>query len=95
MARSLLARSHWLDPFGGGALGGVMGGDGGEIDGADDGGRANDVGGCGGVMWVVGCVGGWWLAAAAPWRAPNEMKTGHKPIFTGAKLYLLGSCKYC
>jgi hypothetical protein len=47
------------------------------------------------VMWVVGCVGGWWLAAAAPWRAPNEMKTGHKPIFTGAKLYLLGSCKYC
>ena len=72
-----------------------MGGDGGEIDGADDGGGANDVGGCGGVMWVVGCVGGWWLAAAAPWRAPNEMKTGHKPIFTGAKLYLLGSCKYC
>jgi hypothetical protein len=62
-----------------------MGGDGGEIDGADDGGGANDVGGCGGVMWVVGCIGDWWLAAAAPWR----------PIFTGAKLYLLGSCKYC
>jgi hypothetical protein len=92
LARSLLARSHWLVPFGGG----VVGGDGGEIDGADDGGGANDVGGCGGVMWVVGCyVGGWWLAAAAPWRAPNEMKTGHEPIFTGAKLYLLGSCKYC
>ena len=49
LARSLLARSHWLVPFGGGALGGV-----GEI----DGGGANDVGGCGGVMWVVGCVGG-------------------------------------
>ena len=51
MARSLLAHSHWLVPFGGGALG-ALGGDGGEIDGADDGGGANDVGGCGGVMWV-------------------------------------------
>ena len=70
MARSLLARSHWLVPFGGGALGalgGVMGGDGGKIDGADDGGGANDVGGCGGVMWAVECVGGWWLAVAALW----------------------------
>ena len=38
-------------------------------DGADDGGGANDVGGCGGVMWVVGCIGGWWLVAAAPWRS--------------------------
>ena len=55
MARSLLACSHWLVPFGGGAfdaLDGVMGSDGSEIDGADDGGGANDVGGCGGVMWV-------------------------------------------